>query len=129
MDGQCNHYQSLYLDCRHWSHSPLHIKPFFAKNWTKSPNKMVVVMGNGQTEEVAKTGTFEGTAVKQNKEKQGNVKLSNVVYLPNGKYNLISITKVMENGWNLKGDLDGLKLVKEDKEFIFDIKIKTLTGF
>jgi hypothetical protein len=21
--------------------------PFFAKNWTKSPNKMIVVMGNG----------------------------------------------------------------------------------
>jgi hypothetical protein len=38
--------------------------PFFARNWTKNPNKMVVVMGNGQTEEVAKTGTFEGTAVK-----------------------------------------------------------------
>jgi hypothetical protein len=89
--------------------------PFFAKNWTKSPNETVVVMGNGQTEEVAKTRTLEGTAVKQNNERQGNVALSNVVYLPNGKYNLISITKVMENGWNLKEDLDGLNLWKKIK--------------
>ena len=89
---------------------------------------MIVVMGNGQKEDVLKIGNFKGIAFNKNNNKQGIITLSNMVYLPNGKYNIISLTKIMETGWKIVGNTNGIKLVKDNKNFIFDIKIKTSTG-
>ena len=65
---------------------------------------MIVVMGNGKKENVAKSGTVFGTSKDQEGNSLGNISLSGIMYLPNGKYNLISITKVMKNGWKLEGN-------------------------
>jgi hypothetical protein len=45
-----------------------------------------------------------------------------------GKRNLISVTKVMTNGWKLEFNSNHIKLKKDDKEFFFNIKINTSRG-
>jgi hypothetical protein len=47
---------------------------------------------------------------------QGNIVLLDVMFLPNGKYNFISITKVMKNGWKLEGNSNIIKFKKYDKK-------------
>jgi hypothetical protein len=56
---------------------------------------------------------------------QGNITLSDVVFLPNGRYNLISITKVMQSGWKLEDNKNMILLRNHNKLLIFDIKIET----
>jgi hypothetical protein len=56
---------------------------------------------------------------------QGNIILSDVVFLPNGRYNLISITKVMQSGWKLEDNKNMILLRNHNKLLIFDIKIET----
>jgi hypothetical protein len=50
------------------------------------------------------------------------------MYLKNGRYNLLSVTKITKFGWKLEGDEKSMSLVKEDKKLTFDIKIHTTRG-
>jgi hypothetical protein len=61
------------------------------------------VIRNGQ-KEVTKKGKVTGTVKNCEGGIQGNITLSDVMILPNGRYNLISITKVMQSGWKLEGN-------------------------
>jgi hypothetical protein len=38
----------------------------------------------------------KGIVMDSNGKLQGNIILSNVMYIPNGRYNLISVTKIMK---------------------------------
>jgi hypothetical protein len=49
-------------------------------------------------------GTVKGNAINQNGKRQGSINLSGVMYLRNGQYNLLSVTKIMNAGWKLQGD-------------------------
>jgi hypothetical protein len=69
-----------------------------AMNWSKGTSDTAVVMGNGSREYATKYGDVEGLSVDNKGNKQGRIKLSEVLYLPNGKYNLLSVTKVMKSG-------------------------------
>jgi hypothetical protein len=100
----------------------------YANNWEPNTSNTVVVMGNGKKEKVTKIGKIEGSAKDKDGINQGNIILSDVMFLPNGKYNLISVTKVMKNGWKLEGDSNHFKLKKDKKEFVFNIKINTSRG-
>jgi hypothetical protein len=70
----------------------------YAKNWETDTSNTVVVMGNGKKEKVTKIGKVEGIAKDKDGTNQGNMILLDIMILPNGKYNLISVTKVMKNG-------------------------------
>jgi hypothetical protein len=65
-------------------------------------------------------------------DKNGNVlndaKITDVTHLPEGKYNLFSITKLQNEGWILSGDANAIWLTKGDVEIKFDIKIPTSKG-
>jgi hypothetical protein len=100
----------------------------YANNWEPDTSNTVVVMGNGKKEKFTKIGKVEGIAKDKDGINQGNIILLDVMFLPNGKYNLISVTKVMENGWKLEGDSNHIKLKKDKKEFVFNIKINTSRG-
>jgi hypothetical protein len=67
-------------------------------NWSKGTSDMVVVMGIGSREYGTKIRDVEGLAVDNKGNKQGRIKLSEILYLPNGKYNLLSVAKVMKSG-------------------------------
>jgi hypothetical protein len=67
-------------------------------------------MGNGDIEKGTKTGKLVGMAYNKNDKEQGTISLTDVMYLPNGKYNLLSLYQVMRLGWKLAGDVDHLSL-------------------
>jgi hypothetical protein len=50
------------------------------------------------------------------------------MYLKNGRYNLLSVTKIINSGWKLEGNEKSISLVKENKKLTFDIKIHTTRG-
>jgi len=53
------------------------------------------------------------------------VGVTDVAWVPECPYNVISITKYMKNGWKLTGDEDHLTLSKGGIDIRFDIKIST----
>jgi hypothetical protein len=104
-------------------HSTSNVK--LAQDWKQETNNTVFVMGNGQKEEVTKTGKVTATVKNCQEGFQGNITLSVVMFLSNGCYNLISITKVMQSGWKLEGNQNMISLRKHNKILIFDIKVET----
>ena len=58
----------------------------------------------------------------------GSTVLTEVTYLPNGKFNLFSVTKMMERGWTLGGSSEKMWIKKGKQEVFFDIKIPTPKG-
>jgi hypothetical protein len=57
------------------------------------------------------------------------VKLQNVNVIPKSHYNLISITKLMEEGHKVTGDKkDGITVKKGRQIIKFDIRVKTPKG-
>jgi hypothetical protein len=83
--------------------------------------------GKWKKEEVMKISKV--TSIVKNCEGgiQGNITLSDVMFLPNGQYNLISITKVIQSGWKLEGNENMILLRKHNKKHIFE-KIETSQG-
>jgi hypothetical protein len=82
-------------------------------------------MGNGNEEKVTAIGTVKGNVINKNGKLQGSIDLSGIMYLKNGRYNLLSLTNVMNCCWS---DEKSMSLVKENKKVTFDIKIHTTRG-
>ena len=51
-----------------------------------------------------------------------------MTHLPNGKFNLFSITRMIKQGWHLYGDNQAICLTKEKNKVVFDINIPTSKG-
>ena len=54
--------------------------------------------------------------------------LNNFAYSPQMKYNLCSLSKLMEDRWKMKGDDKGIVMVKKVNKLVFDIVIRMETG-
>ena len=65
-------------------------------------------MGNGTVEEATINGSIYGTVITENNAANQSIKLSNVRYLEKGKYNLLSVTQILKEGWKLEGDAHGM---------------------
>jgi hypothetical protein len=89
-------------DTRATVHSISNVK--LAQDCKQETNNTVLLMGNGQNEEVTKTGKVIGTVKNCEEVIQDNITLSDVMFLSNSRYNLISITKVMQSGWKVEGN-------------------------
>jgi hypothetical protein len=63
-------------------HSTSNVK--LAQYWRQEINNTVVFMGNGQKEEVTKTGKVTGIVKNCEGGIQGNITLSDVMFLANG---------------------------------------------
>ena len=95
------------------------------KPWT-SDN---VTVGNGAETSASKVGTINGSMYDKNGQlKIRNASLKDVIVLPGSKFNLISIPVFLEKGWQLTGDSEKVKLVKDGVELLFDMTIKTKRG-
>jgi hypothetical protein len=88
-----------------------------------------ITMGNGwDTETASMIGEVPGMMCDHHGNQVGPVRLGEVKLLPNGKYNLFSVTKLMKNGWSMSGDKTGMRLVKDGMKIVFDIVIPTKEG-
>ena len=65
-------------------------------------------------------------------DKYGNevqdVTLRKCRYTPNSNFNLLSLTKLLMDGWTMNGNNNAIVMRKGDNEIRFDIVIKTETG-
>jgi hypothetical protein len=96
----------------------------------RSPEKdITVVMGNGNKEKVTTIRTMKGNAINKNGKLQVSIDLFGVMYLKNGRYNQLNVTKIMNSGWKLEGDEKSMSFVKDKKNLTFDIKIHIIEEF
>ena len=75
-----------------------------------------IMMGNGDNESGSKVCNIGGTICNKYGVELGNATVRDVVLLPNGKFNLFSLTEMMKDGWVLGGDQDSIWLSKGEQK-------------
>jgi hypothetical protein len=78
-----------------------------------------VSVGNGTKLKSIITGTFKGTVVQKDGTEK-DITLHNVAYVPSLTYNLLSITKALENGFHISNKEKIMVLRKENFVIKFD---------
>ena len=73
-------------------------------------------------------GDISGIMCDQSLVEIGPGKLCEVSHLPDGKFNLFSVSSLQNKGWLLHGDKDCIWMTKEKGKIVFDIKIPTPKG-
>ena len=86
-----------------------------------------VTVGSGERLKVTKIGDKVGTVIQKNGLKK-NIVLRNVKYVPDLNCNLLSLTQVINSGFAMTGNKDGLWIRKGAATFEFDHRIKSGTG-
>lgn len=87
-------------------------------------------MGNGKNESITTIGDVPGIICDKSSKELGSGLIQNVSYLLKGKFNLFSLSYMIENReWNLGGNKNqGIWITKGDQKINFDIKISTKQG-
>jgi hypothetical protein len=62
-----------------------------------------ITMGNGISEKAVKIADIKGTMCDKHGVEIAVAKMTDVTFIPTGKYNLFSLTKMMKGGWKLNG--------------------------
>ena len=88
----------------------------------------VVQIGNGKKLKSTTVGTLKAI-VQQLDGTTVEVKLNNVTYIPELSFNLFSISKAMENGFQVSSKGNIMSLTKGSKTIKFDKIQKTKGGF
>ena len=88
------------------------------------------IIGDGKAIKAEVVGKLRGTICNKFGEEIQPATLNNVKYVPDGRFNLFSLTKRMRVGWKLSGDKDAIKLTSPDgkQNVVFDIKVNTTEG-
>jgi hypothetical protein len=79
-----------------------------------------VMINNGKTETTTENGTLEGTICDQQGDELNKAMIENVSYLPNGTFNLFSMTQMMAKGWTIGGDKNSIWIKKDQKKVVFE---------
>jgi hypothetical protein len=89
-----------------------------------------ITMGNATSEKVEQIGSLQGTTYDRYGTMQDDVCLSKVSYCPKAAFNLISISQMLSQGWELSGGKEFIQVTSPNGEDIimFDIIIPTKTG-
>ena len=97
-------------------------------NVRKAKNGENVVMGNGTAAMAQTVGDLLGTICNKDGKDMNKLRLSEVTYAKNSKFNLFSLSAMIKKGWKLVGDNNKLELVNNNQKITFDIKIHTPKG-
>jgi hypothetical protein len=90
-----------------------------------SKARTAIKMRSGNTETTAKTGTLKGTICDQHGNELNKAMIEKVSYLPNGTFNIFSLTLMMSKGWKMGGNKDSIWIEEDQKKVIFDMEIST----
>ena len=82
-----------------------------------------ITMGNGTTEEVTESGDLFGEI--KSKGKTIPIRIQDVTIMPNGTFNLFSVSQAL---WEMEGNKNEITLKKGKCELKFDLKISTSKG-
>jgi hypothetical protein len=84
-----------------------------------------VTVGNGKREKTVQYGMITGTVSDKHGSRVGCAKLQHAVHSPKMKFNLCSLSRLIQDGWNLKGSSELNWVEKNEMKLKFDIKITT----
>jgi hypothetical protein len=87
-----------------------------------------ITIGNGITEKTAMYGNIAETICNKHGTKVRRAKLTHVADSPNMKFNLCSLSKLFQDGWEMKGNEDFLVMERNNQTIKFYIKVMTATG-
>jgi len=87
-----------------------------------------VMVGNGERIKSTTLGSIRGLVTTRKGEIVAKVTLTDVACTPDSKFNLLSITKMMSEGWTVTGNSDHLSISKGNVTLTFDIIIRTQRG-
>ena len=85
-----------------------------------------ITMGNGTTEVVTESGDLFGEI--KSKGKTSPIRIQDVTIMPNGTFNLFSVSQALSKGWEMEGNKNETTLKKGKCELKFDLKISTSKG-
>jgi hypothetical protein len=91
-------------------------------------NNGSIMVGNGITKKTATYGNISVTVCNKQGAKVGRAKLTHTGYSPNMKFNLCSLSKLCQDGWETKGNKEFLVMEKNNQKIKFDIKVTIATG-
>jgi hypothetical protein len=86
-----------------------------------------ITVGNRFTEKTVMYKNISGTVCNKQGAKVGRAKLMLVAYSPNMKFNLCPLSKLCQDGWEMKGNKEFLVMEKNNQKMNFDIKVTTAT--
>jgi hypothetical protein len=86
-----------------------------------------ITVGNGITEKTAMYRNISVTICNKQVAKVGRGKLTHAAYSPTMKFNLCSLSKLCQDGWEMKGNKEFLVMEKNNQKIKFDIKVTTAT--
>jgi len=87
-----------------------------------------VTVGNRDKMISKHMGDIKGMITTKYGQEVAKVWLKDVAYTPKSKFNLLSLTKMMSEGWNMIGNNKKLTINKNNVTIEFDIIIKTQRG-
>ena len=92
-----------------------------------------ITMGNGVAVTTSKVGEVNGCLCDKLGRKLRPIKLKEVSHTPGAAYNLLSISKMINDGWELKSermndDSTCIMLSRGTDKMVFDLMIKTHKG-
>ena len=73
-------------------------------------------------------GKLRGQVIQKNGNKSPIITLQHVTHLSKGCHNLWNISKMLLNGWSMKGDYNKIVLTRDGISIVFDIVAPTTTG-
>jgi hypothetical protein len=91
-------------------------------------NDATITMGNSNSELVTVIGTLPGTVCDQYGNKLNKVAIDNTSYLPNGTFNLFSLTQMILKGWVMGNNKTSIWIENCRNKVTFDSMIPTLKG-
>ena len=84
-----------------------------------------ITYGHGEETKPKMIGGISGTVCDKEGNELGNVRLNKVKYMPEGNFNLFSITRRLKEGWQLGGHGKSIWIQKGDQKITFDIAVET----
>jgi hypothetical protein len=97
-------------------------------NIRTATNDETIMMGNGNSELATVIGTLPGTVCDQYGNELNKVAIENVSYLPNGTFNLFSLTQMFLKGWVMGNNKISIWIEKGRNKVTFDLMIPTPKG-
>jgi hypothetical protein len=85
-------------------------------------------MGNGISESATVIGTLPGTVCDQHGNELNKVAIESVSYLPNGTFNLFSLTQMIIKGWVMDNNKISIWIEKGHNKVTFVLMILTPKG-
>ena len=97
-------------------------------NIKQGTNNNSITIGNGDKIKSVSVGQIKGAVTTKIGQIVASVVLKEVAYIPQSKFNLLLLTKMMSKGWKMIGNKQSLTIEKDGVTIAFDIIIKTQRG-